>query len=680
MTPDVFISYSRENQQEVIKLVEYLRAQGVAVWMDESDIHGATMWTKEIVEAIRACSVFILAISRHSTGSKNVVKELALASEREKIILPIYLEQCDIPETMEYQLAGIQNIALYTLDKGKAYEFVLQTIRRLGVGQAAEEGQALGQTEASLSAGHGTGVGHGHMAPPKANGGGKWIGIVAAVAVMGVGGFFLSQGNSEAPATPATPASVPATTATPAPASDGSIRIAVLPFENLSTDDNQTKWADLISQEIIGSLAPMNGVTPIVWSSVNKYRGEQKDIDQITRDLNVQRILDGRVVAQGGQIEVSFNLTDTSTKSFIWNHKENGMQSDFFKLRDAIVAKVTSTLKPNEATKSTTEAVPTENIEAYKLYRKARDLWSSRGEAEMKQSIELFKQATEMDPNFVEAYCGLGDAYAMMLPYNYIPTDKIQETAQLAEDAFFKAIKINPKYSGAYPAMGWMESWIKNRHNKALEHFDEALKYNPDNVTALMWKSITCRVIKRQEEAIKLSLKSVELDPNNHVAYMILSAAYGSNFQYDKAEEAARKSVTLKPDYGMGHNNLFNSLAMQEGKRDELKKHIQSLEALTTRNWNMEFSIFIYHYYFGSKESFKKAADYVRKKAELTNYDLKSYPLYYFCTGEKELGYKYIEEGMKNGSYYLMGEHRHTIHWNVIKDEERYKALYGDDY
>ena len=277
MTPDVFISYSRENQQEVIKLVEYLRAQGVAVWMDESDIHGATMWTKEIVEAIRASSVFILAISRHSTGSKNVVKELALASEREKIILPIYLEQCDIPETMEYQLAGIQNIALYTLDKGKACEFVHQTIRRLGVGQAAEEGQALGQAEPAPSAGHGTGVGLGHMAPPKAKrDAGKWIGIAAAVVVLAAAGFFLSKGGDEAPATPA---SAPATTAPPAPATDGSIRIAVLPFENLSTDDNQTKWADLISQEIIGSLALMNGVTPIVWSSVNKYRGEQKDID-----------------------------------------------------------------------------------------------------------------------------------------------------------------------------------------------------------------------------------------------------------------------------------------------------------------------------------------------------------------------------------------------------------------
>ena len=124
------------------------------------------MRTKEIVEAIRACDLFILAISRHSTGSKNVVKELALASEREKIILPIYLEQCDIPKNMEYQLAGIQNIALYTLEKSKAYEFVHQTIRRLGVGQAQQDEQELGQAEATTSAGHGTGVGH--MPPPKA--------------------------------------------------------------------------------------------------------------------------------------------------------------------------------------------------------------------------------------------------------------------------------------------------------------------------------------------------------------------------------------------------------------------------------------------------------------------------------------------------------------------------------
>ncbi len=677
MSPDVFISYSREDQQQVVKLVEYLRGQGINVWMDETDIHGATIWTKEIVEAIRACSLFILAISSHSTGSKNVVKELALASEREKIILPIYLEQCDIPETMEYQLAGIQNIAMYTLEKSKAYEFVHQTIRRLGVGQAQQDDQTLGQAEATPSAGHGTGVGH--MSPPKAKvNNAKWIAIAAGMVVLAVTGLFLTKGGDEARA-PVSPGSGTSPTA-PIATLDGSVRIAVLPFENLSTEDNQTKWADLISQEIIGSLAPMNGVTPIVWSSVNKYRGELKDTDQITRDLNVQRILDGRVVAQGGQIEVSFNLTDTQTKSFIWNHKESGTQNDFFKLRNAIVAKVTSTLKPNETPQATTEAAPTENIEAYKLYRKARELWGTRGEAEMKQSIELYKQAIEMDSNFVEAYCGLGDAYAMMIPYGYAPPDQVRETIQLAEDAFFEAIKINPNYSGAYPAMGWLECMAKHRHDKALEHFDEALKHNPNNVQALMWKAITCRSMQRSNEAIQLSSRAIELDPNNHVAYMLLCLDYASDFQYENGEKAAKKSVSLKPDYGMGQNALFNALAMQEDKKEELKKHIESLEALSNKDWSIEQTIFIYHYYFGTKASFSKAADYIKKKADLTNYELKGFPLYFFCTGEKELGYKYLEEGVQNGNMSLMGTHRFFTEWSVIKDEDRYKALYGDNY
>ena len=184
----------------------------------------------------------------------------------------------------------------------------------------------------------------------------------------------------------------------------------------------------------------------------------------------------------------------------------------------------------------------------------------------------------------MEAYCGLGDAYAMMIPYGYAPPDQVRETIQLAEDAFFEAIKINPNYSGAYPAMGWLECMAKHRHDKALEHFDEALKHNPNNVQALMWKAITCRSMQRSNEAIQLSSRAIELDPNNHVAYMLLCLDYASDFQYENGEKAAKKSVSLKPDYGMGQNALFNALAMQENKKEELKKHIESLAALSNKD------------------------------------------------------------------------------------------------
>ena len=84
--------------------------------------------------------------------------------------------------------------------------------------------------------------------------------------------------------------------------------------------------------------------------------------------------------------------------------------------------------------------------------------------------------------------------------------------------------------------------------------------------------------MQRSNEAIQLSSRAIELDPNNHVAYMLLCWDYASDFQYENAEKAAKKSVSLKPDYGMGQNALFNALAMQEDKKEELKNHNKNYE------------------------------------------------------------------------------------------------------
>ena len=100
MSADVFISYAAKDRERVAKLVEGLQQAGVSVWIDMAGIEVAAMWSKEIVSAIRECKVLLLSISPQSTESENVVKELALASERKKPIIPIYLEPAEIPETM----------------------------------------------------------------------------------------------------------------------------------------------------------------------------------------------------------------------------------------------------------------------------------------------------------------------------------------------------------------------------------------------------------------------------------------------------------------------------------------------------------------------------------------------------------------------------------------------------
>ena len=113
MNSEVFISYASKDRKRILDLVDRLSAAGVSVWIDQMGIEGATMWSQEIVAAIRDCKVLILAISKNSAGSENVVKEVALASEGRKRILPVYLEQAEIPESMAYQLAGIQRVDFF---------------------------------------------------------------------------------------------------------------------------------------------------------------------------------------------------------------------------------------------------------------------------------------------------------------------------------------------------------------------------------------------------------------------------------------------------------------------------------------------------------------------------------------------------------------------------------------
>ena len=97
MERKIFISYSREDYGQIFPIVEKLREAGLEVWIDQEGIHGAKLWSQEIVSAIEDSVVFILFASEKAFASKNVTKELALASESDKKILPVFIEQAEIP-------------------------------------------------------------------------------------------------------------------------------------------------------------------------------------------------------------------------------------------------------------------------------------------------------------------------------------------------------------------------------------------------------------------------------------------------------------------------------------------------------------------------------------------------------------------------------------------------------
>ena len=153
MAAEVFISYASQNRDRILDLVERLRGAGVSVWIDQMGIEGAAMWSQQIVAAIRDCKVLILAISKNSATSENVVKELALASEGRKRILPVFIEEADIPETMAYQLAGIQRVEFFEGNEEVGLKAVIRALATLDVDVCSDATAAAGATAAATFSG-----------------------------------------------------------------------------------------------------------------------------------------------------------------------------------------------------------------------------------------------------------------------------------------------------------------------------------------------------------------------------------------------------------------------------------------------------------------------------------------------------------------------------------------------
>lgn len=141
MPEEIFISYARKDRERAGPIVELFRDKGYSYWMDEGNIEAARLWSEQIVQAIKECEVLVLLVSENSLASDNVHKEVMLASETNKRILPIYLEPCDLPDRFRYQLAGIQHIEFYDLNSEKVRSKICSCLEEGSETMLSEEGR-----------------------------------------------------------------------------------------------------------------------------------------------------------------------------------------------------------------------------------------------------------------------------------------------------------------------------------------------------------------------------------------------------------------------------------------------------------------------------------------------------------------------------------------------------------
>jgi TolB-like protein/Flp pilus assembly protein TadD len=491
---EVFVSYSREDNDKVLELTGRLRAAGVPLWMDVRSIDGAAMWGEEIVNALARAKVLLLIVSESAVHSHNVTKEVLLASERKGHILPVLLEPTQIPPSLQYPLAGIQQIEYFRGNPDEQLKAIIRSLERVGV----------------------------TISPP------------ARAPAPATGGE--AQQGGKAPALPAHGAE----------ASMESGALAVLPFDNISADKDASYFSDGLTEELIARLSVVSEIELVSrWASM-QFKDAKQDIRAIGRELGARYIVGGSVRKFQDSVRVTVQLVDAVTNRQIWGETYKGKLDDIFDIQEQVAKQIVEALKLklSFAEKLSLTKRQTVNVQAYDFYLRGQDYLYRLTKRSVEYAIQLFEKAIELDPRYAAAYAACSSAYGQM--YQYF--SRQEQYRDKAQEFSFKALMYDSNLPEAYAAMG-LSYFIWGKFDEAASSGRKAIELDPDNFIAYWTLGRIQFSTGHFTEAVTLFQRAIEIKPAFYVAHSDLKMAYTSLGRTAEALAATHRTLELLPNY-----------------------------------------------------------------------------------------------------------------------------------
>ncbi|MEO6155164.1 MAG: hypothetical protein ABIP16_05495, partial [Thermomonas sp.] len=288
--------------------------------------------------------------------------------------------------------------------------------------------------------------------------------------------------------------------------------IAVLPFINMSQDKDNEYFSDGISEELLNVLVRVQGFNVASRTSSFAFKGRELGTTEIAKALKVKYILEGSVRKQGDQVRITAQLIDAASDRHLMSQTYDRKLADIFKIQDeianAIVTAVRGSVDDTSRGKAVTVAADTSNLDAYQSYLKARELFLAR--TSLEESMHLFEHAVELDPRFARAWEGLSALYSIAPGWGI--TDRDYDA--LAAASAKRAIALDPERALAWAVLGQNETNAKIPNWQAgLALLDRAVKTDPRNTTAILWRSMTWMELGYFERAIADQDLCIRLEP-----------------------------------------------------------------------------------------------------------------------------------------------------------------------
>jgi adenylate cyclase len=349
--------------------------------------------------------------------------------------------------------------------------------------------------------------------------------------------------------------------------------IAVLAFTDISPAKDQTYFCDGISEEIVNNLTRIKGLRVSSRTSSFAFKGKSEDIRMIGRKLGVATVLEGSVRKAANQLRISAQLINVEDGCNLWSESYDRELKDVFVIQDEIARSIAATLKialtPRESI--ALSKAPTTDLEAYDYYLRGKQFFYQYKTRGVEFALKMYSRAIELDPIYVRAYAGIADCCSFLFMHAGSHDPHREEADRMSR----KALDLDSESAEAHASRGVACS-LKKNFVEAETEFEQAIHLDPTLFEAYYFYARICFEQGKLEKTIQLYEKSIEVNPQDYQAPLLVAQIYSDLGDEEKAEASRRRGVLavesrlkLHPDDSralyMGANGLVGLGEFERG-------------------------------------------------------------------------------------------------------------------
>ena len=352
--------------------------------------------------------------------------------------------------------------------------------------------------------------------------------------------------------------------------------IAVMPFVNAGSNPDVEYLSDGMTETLINTLSQLPDLSVKARSSVFRYKGKEVEPQTVGNELNVQAIVNGRVVQRDEDITVYLSLVDTRTGNQLWGEHYTRKRNDLLMLQTTVGRDVATKLKTRLSGTDEQKVGKsyTQNAEAYQLYLQGRFFATKRTPPSLLKAIECFQQAIEKDPNYALGYAGLSDGYALLAYYGGMSPPLALTKAR---EAAMRALSLDDNLAESHNSLGFVLAVADFDYAAAEREYKRAIELDPNYTTAHHNLGVMLTRTGRAEEGMAEVRRALEIEPFSIVVNRLYGECLAYLRRYDEGLAQLKKTAELDPGFPTTHFALSNVYRL-------MGKHAESVESFAKYN------------------------------------------------------------------------------------------------